>query len=138
MNNIVISSSAVDRWKETKIIFWRKCFLHWILFSSKKSWLFWYDSSMGYTEEILKTKVTVLKFCFFEKKRFSKQHFWNGKYISAGKEGWCWKSKITFQVIFFGIEQYFHEKRILIGWQKLLRGVYRKDDKTLFLGWKNF
>ena len=75
-------------------------FFLWYLFSSKKSWLFWYDSSTGVQRNDFKNKIYNLETLFFWKQVFLQTTFLNEFFISGGTEDRYWNLKLLFQVFF--------------------------------------
>ena len=110
-----------------------------LTFVLKKSCLFWYDSSMGYTELIIQTKKEALKNFFLRKRCFSKNIFEWHSYKWRLQKSDDRKQKLDFRKIFH--RKSFHKKFLIgfgmnyqWGYTRMMMELKKKFENVIFQG----
>ena len=125
LKDLVVSGSTEDRTLKRKIILWRKHIFHWNLFSLRNLDWFGMIHQWEYTRIMINLrKNSEEKTCF---KCLFKNEFAITMLSVGVQSANIKKRKTAFRVLFLVIENFFHEKRILIGSVKFIIGRHRND-----------
>ena len=111
-----------------KLYFGENFFFHWLFVFLKKFRLAWCDSPMGVHTKDNKNKKKIQK----TNRCFSKKRVLNNIVINGITECQYSKKKNSLMRFFFGYKNYFHEKRILNGLVKIIKGVSQECCKKLY------